>query len=164
MFEQLVGRWASQAGHLLRDASADTNREASQVARKWCEEMAGAEFISATVDHREEKFQGEMVLRAGANTGMDGYEKLIRHTVGSGDQLPLPQSAGVPVSGEVDPIGFVPDVAAEAGRVIDGDADIAKFIQFYDQRLQDELRLAGADPSLQRRVENDLRPRRFVSI
>jgi superfamily II DNA or RNA helicase len=165
-FERLTQHWVDRAGHHVRAVRASEATQAERLAREWCATVEGAEFRRAAFSEAQPCFQGRVVIKAKAANAVDGYEKLILgRTCPPGHEPCSPPDGSAPALADgLLPSEVYPPMKSAVARVVEADADIAKFCRFYEARLQEEAARAGDDPRKLHKVRSDFTPLVYAEL
>jgi len=158
-FDRLVGRLTQSGMHHVEDADSRPAEVAKAMAAQWAASFGGtARVVSLTSVER--CFSGAALLQMRATVAHDSYERLVvidcssdEHKVVGGRPLmdPIP-----PVIDQPETIGLSVD---HIHRLAVLDPGIAEFCRFYTERRTEEVRAAGNDPRLIKKLEDDFTPR-----
>jgi hypothetical protein len=165
-FDHLVKHWMDRSEHRLIDFRQSSSSLCEDLARRWCSDL-GAEFLSVTIQSRKGEFGGTAQLKVKASNGVDSYEKVISGQIGTPTKVRF--------SAELSPDKHLherdanlkevcanfPDVVSSC---VEQDKDVREFCRFYDERRSDELRRAGDDDRLRKKVNDDLAPTVFAEV
>jgi superfamily II DNA or RNA helicase len=158
-FDRLVGRLTQSGMHHVEDADVKPAEVAMVVAAQWAGSF-GATVRAVRLSSVERQYSGDALLQVRATVAHDSYERLIaidcpgeEHSVVGGKPLmdPMP-----PVIDQPEAIGLSID---RIQRLAVLDPAIAEFCRFYIERRTEEMRAAGNDPRLAKKLEDDFTPR-----
>lgn len=162
-FEQLVGEWSARTVHATKAFDGVLDDNAAVLVHDWfSRNCAGVEYAGQRVQERQTGFVGQAMVRATAGVAHDRLDRLIE--VNLGDELPYSfleqaeehsreQTHAVLSADEI------PDFQPEKiRRTVESDADLQKFIDFYDKRLAEETEKAVAPERVQM-ARNNFTPR-----
>lgn len=158
-FDRLVARLTQSGVHHVQDADNNTAEVAKAVAAQWTRSFDGTLRV-VRLSSVERYFSGEALLQVRATVAHDSYERLIAidcsgdaHKVIGDRPLmdPLP-----PVIDKPESIGVSLEEVSRRAML---DPGIAEFCRFYMERRTEEVRAAGNDPRLAKKLEEDFTPR-----
>jgi len=150
-FEQLVGRWLDRASHCVVDLGVGSDDAVQAVAAAWARKLDGVEIVDLRLGGGESGFVGKVVVRAASSVAHDKYEKLVEVNLSPDglDEMDLPTSPPEVDSADLHLEELGPEFEGVLRQCVGADPDIRGFSQFYEKRLEEELKHAGSDQQLQ---------------
>jgi len=167
-FERLVQHWVDHNAHRIADGKSGASEDATEHAKVWCRSFSGCEFVTAIYTPNRSAFQGRLHIKVTAGTGVDKFEKLLPATVAPKGHGPVETTArGGGIGQDVRIKELLPQYDALVKSVVEGDAEVSLFCDYYLGRLRESLMPAVRDahlphklidPHLRAKVEGDFRP------
>jgi hypothetical protein len=156
-FDRLAERWAEQRCHRVLDLRQVTQAGAERLAREWCASYQGVTFVSCRAREPKPLVNGEVLVLATAENGVDQHQRLLEQPVVPEGHHPLPaEVVAAPVLQDRVSLGDVSPRAVErVRRAVAADEDLNRFAHYYAGRRIDELSRAGDNPHLRQKVDRD---------
>ena len=162
-FDRLISRVTQSGVHDIQDADTDPQRSAQVMAAEWVQSFGGS-LRTAKLARVTRTYSGEALLQVRATTAHDSYERLIpvkcideEHQTHDGNGFdPLP-----PVIDRPQDIGLSLDRITRSAML---DPGIAEFCRFYSERRAEEVRAAGDDARMRKKLDDDFTPRLQTTI
>ena len=152
-FERLVQRWIDRSAARIQDNRCSSS-DIQIIAKNWISTVPGATLTAAQVSERHARFVGSIVCRTRVANAVDSYEKLIELSY---ETKALPPDSNTDLKRAIHANSLVPDLDSFVSDKVDMDADISKFRDFYESRLQIELQRSDSGDRKAKLV-NDLGP------
>lgn len=162
-FDRLISRVTQSGVHDVQDADTDPQRGAQVLAAEWVQSFGGS-LRTAKLARVTRTYSGEALLQVRATTAHDSYERLIpikctdeEHQTDDRNGLdPIP-----PVIDRPQDIGLSLDRITRSAML---DPGIAEFCRFYSERRAEEVRAAGDDARMRKKLDDDFTPRLQTTI
>jgi hypothetical protein len=152
-FERLVQRWIDRSAARIEDGRS-VRSEFAVRAESWLATVPEARLCDVNLTKRINKFTGSLVCRTRVSNAIDSYERLLRVPCSvdgglseSAFEMDRPVNAGL----------LTPQMEHEITQAVNTDADVGHFRQYYEARLQAELKKTERG-SRRDKLMNDLRP------
>ncbi len=159
-FERLVQHWTDHHGHSIADQKLASAKSAVELAKAWCRSNPGCEFVAAKYTSKVAAFQGSVQIKVTAGTGVDKFEKLIEATI-----APPDRHAPVTVANTTESISsdvaigkILPQFNPTVKDVVEADAEVKVFCEYYLGRLREGQAEPGRDQYHLSKMESDFRP------
>jgi superfamily II DNA or RNA helicase len=162
-FDRLISRVTQSGVHDVQDADNDPQRGARSMAAEWVQSFGGS-LRTTKIAGVTRAYSGEALLQIRATTAHDSYERLIsvscadeEHQTNDRNGLdPIP-----PVINRPEDVGLSLDRISRSAIL---DPGIAEFCRFYSERQAEEVRAAGDDARMRKKLEDDFTPRLQTTI
>ena len=163
-FSRTVDEVIATPIHDVTDSERDSVKKAEDIARKWVSEWGGV-IKSVQVESAQRRFEGLVVLRVRATVAHDSYERLVEvecllgQHVTSASRFAL--SSLPSVIQEPSELGIDVPVVTQKATFDEG---IQEFTRFYLERRSEEIKAAGNDERLRKRLEDEFTPRLGMTL
>lgn len=152
-FERLVQRWIDRGSSWISDKRHGKN-EATQFAKRWLADFEDSELVDVEYVNRDESLHGQLICRTRVSNSVDSYEKLIPVPF-SVDKTP--SSIALSLNEPIRIKALAPNIEESIRKHVEGDDEVTRFTEYYQKRLENELRSTEAGPRRDRLV-SDLSP------
>ncbi len=163
-FSRTVDEVIATPIHDVTDSDLDSVKKAEDIARKWVSEWGG-EIKSVQVESAQRRFEGFVVLRVRATVAHDSYERLVEVECPLGQHVTTASrfalSSLPSVFQEPSEIGIDMPVVSKKATFDEG---IQEFTRFYLERRSEEIKAAGSDERLKKRLEDEFTPRLGMTL
>ena len=158
-FMRTVDEVIAKPIHDVLDEARDCVGESEQMARKWGGQW-GATLRSVTVGLAKRQFEGVVAVRVRATVAHDSYERLVEVECPFGQHVTSASSGALSSIPSIiqDPKDLGIDIASVTEKAIQ-DPGIREFTRFYLERRGEEIKSAGNDERLKKRLEDEFTPR-----
>ncbi len=163
-FLNLVHRVVGSALYHLEDLDKQPAMRCSEIATGWLQSF-NASLTSTDIQTVSQCFDGNATVRVRATVAHDSYERLVDVRCTSAEHMtpfvrrgfdPIPQIIQSPSDIGLKVEGIVRDAKDDAG--------ISEFCRFYLERRDEEVRAAGDDPRMAKKLEDEFTPRLEMSL
>ncbi len=158
-FDRLVNKIASKRWHRVENTDQNLSKKAEELARNWVYGFDG-KFKSFKIDKAKRCFTGTVLVQIRATVAHDSYERLVEIKCSPNEYSTEVDISNLNYNFDIienpEEVGINKELLTKSASL---DSGILEFCRFYNERKTEEVKSAGNDIRLKKKMEDDFTPR-----